>query len=239
MKGDSGRANERQGDEAIRSEGRSAGAGEPASGPGSWLQPYLGISSGTIGHLSTDGFLDWEIQPLFRPVRMVGTALTVACQPTDNAPLAEALSGAKQGTVLVVARHGDRRHAPWGGLMSRMAHGRGLAGTVIDGAATDWREVVELGYPVFARNLSSLTTRRLNLSGAVGQPVVCGGVLVRTGDVVIGDDDGVVAVPSERAEEYLAKALRFEQWEEVFREGLRDGLEPKVARARADEAVPR
>src|SRR5690606_18093923 len=55
----------------------------------SWLRPYLGLSSGTLGHLSSDGFLDWEIQPLFRPVRMVGPALTVACQPTDNAPLAE------------------------------------------------------------------------------------------------------------------------------------------------------
>ena len=68
---------------------------------------------------------------------------------------------------------------------------------------------------------------------------MCGGVLVRTGDVVIGDDDGVVVVPAERAEEYLAKALRFEQWEHAFRSGLKEGLEPKVARARADEAVPR
>ncbi|HLV11701.1 MAG TPA: RraA family protein [Trueperaceae bacterium] len=205
----------------------------------SWLRPYLGLSSGTLGHLSSDGFLDWEIQPLFRPVRMVGPALTVACQPTDNAPLAEAMSGAAPGTVMVVARYGDRRHAPWGGLMSRIAHGRGLAGTVIDGAATDWREIVELQYPVFARNLSALTTRRQNLPASVGEPVVCGGVLVRTGDVVIGDDDGVVVVPAERAEEYLAKALRFEQWEHVFRTGLKEGLEPKVARARADEAVPR
>ncbi len=203
------------------------------------MEPYLGLSSGTLGHLSTDGFLDWEIQTLFRPVRMVGTALTVACQPTDNAPLAEAMSGAAPGTVMVVARYGDRRHAPWGGLMSRIAHGRGLAGTVIDGAATDWREIVELQYPVFARNLSALTTRRQNLPGSVGEPVVCGGVLVRTGDVVIGDDDGVVVVPAENAEEYLAKALRFEQWEAVFRGGLKDGLDPKVARARADEAVQR
>lgn len=216
-----------------RRDERAAWRGEP------WLAPYRNLSSGTLGHLSTEGFLDWEVQPLFRPVRMVGVALTVSCQPTDNAPLAEAMAGAKPGTVLVVARQGDRRHAPWGGLMSRMAVGRGLAGTVIDGAATDWRETVELGYPVFARNLSALTTRRQGLPAAIGEPIVCGGVVVRTGDVVIGDDDGVVVVPFERANEYLARALRFEQWEDVFRSGLKEGLDPKAARARADDEVPR
>ena len=204
-----------------------------------WLAPYKNLSSGTLGHLSSDGFLDWEIRPLFRPIRMVGLALTVSCQPTDNAPLAEAMGLAGSGTVLVVARHGDRRHAPFGGLMSRIAAGRGLAGTVIDGAATDLREIVELQYPVFARNLSALTTRRQNLPGSVGEPIVCGGVTVSSGDVVIGDDDGVVVVPADRAEEYLSKGLRFEQWEDVFRNGLKEGLEPKVARARADELVKR
>lgn len=205
----------------------------------SWLDTYRGLSSGTIGHLVTDGFLDWEIQAVFKPVRMVGVALTVACHPTDNAPLAEALGSATAGTVLMVERHGDRRYAPWGGLMARMAHGRGLAGTVIDGAATDLREIVELQYPVFARNLSALTTRRHGLPGTVGEPIVCGGVTVRSGDVVIGDDDGVVVVQAERAEELLAKAQRFEAWEHVFRTGLKNGLEPKAARARADAEVER
>lgn len=212
---------------------------EVASGRPGWLEPYLDLSSGTIGHLTTTGFLDWEIQAVFKPVRMVGIALTVSCPPTDNGPLSEALAGAESGTVLMVARHGDRRHAPWGGLMARMARGRGLAGTVIDGAATDLREVVELRYPVFARNLSALTTRRRGLPGSVGEPIVCGGVTVRTGDVVLGDDDGVVVVGIEDAPAMLAKAARFEQWEDAFRSGLEAGLEPKVARARADAEVPR
>src|SRR5690606_12692180 len=155
-----------------------------------WLDPYRGLSSGTLRHLGSEGFLHWEIQPLYRPVRMLGTALTVACQPTDNAPLADASPRATPGPLLVAARSGDRRHAPWGGLMSRSAANRGLAGAVIDGAATDWREIVELQFPVFARNLSALTTRRQNLPGTVGEPVTVGGVLVRSGDVVIGDDDG-------------------------------------------------
>lgn len=205
--------------------------------PTHWLDPYRGITAGTLGHLGSEGFLDWEIQAVFRPVHMIGIALTVACQPTDNAPLAEASAGAAPGTVLVVSRHGDRRHAPWGGLMSRSAANRGLAGAVIDGAATDWREIHELRFPVFARNLSALTTRRQNLPGSIGEPVTVGGVLVRTGDVVIGDDDGVVAIPAERAEEALKSALRFERREHHMREGLKAGLSVAEARKRADERM--
>lgn len=212
-------------------------AAEPTLGTSGWLARYRDVSSGTLGHMGSDGFLDWEIQPLFRPVRIIGTALTVACQPTDNAPLAEAAAAAVPGTVLMVARHGDRRHAPWGGLMSRSAVQRGLTGIVIDGAATDWREIVELGFPVFARNLSALTTRRQGLPGGIGEPVVVGGTLVRSGDVVIGDDDGVVVIPAERAEVTLERALLFERREHHLREGLKAGLSVAAARERAEAAM--
>lgn len=210
-----------------------------AAPPTDWLTRYLGVSTGTVGHLTTEGFMDWEIAPLFRPVRVVGRALTVACRPTDNAPLAEAVAAAEPGAVLVVARDGDRRHAPFGGLMARIAAARGVAGVVIDGAATDLREIVELRLPVFARNLSALTTRRLGLPGSVGEPVDCGGVAVRTGDVVLGDDDGVVVIPEADAEPLLRRAYRFEEWEAVMRAGLVAGLPPAEARARADAEVDR
>lgn len=204
-----------------------------------WLDRYRTLSSGTLGHLGSDGFLDWEIQALYRPVNMLGVALTVSCLPSDNGPLGDAARSAEPGTVLVVARHGDRRHAAWGGLMSRIAANRGLAGTVLDGAATDWREINELRYPVFCRNLSALTTRRRDLPGTIGEPVVCGGVLVKTGDVVLGDDDGVVVLPAAGARDVLESALRFERWEHHMRAGLEKGLEPTAAREAANLAVQR
>lgn len=207
--------------------------------PTDWLDRYRGVSTGTIGHLTESGFMDWEVAPLFRPLRAVGRALPVSCQPTDNAPLGEAVAAATPGTVIVVARHGDRRRAPFGGLLARMAAAKGVAGVVIDGAATDVREIKEIGLPVFARNLSALTTRRLNLAGSVGEPVVCGGVRVSAGDIVLADDDGVVVVPAAEAEVLLRRAYRFEEWEHVMRAGLVAGLAPSVARARADAEVDR
>ena len=123
------------------------------------LTNYYYVTTGTIGHFRTEGFLTWEIQSLFRPVQIIGRALTVSCAPTDNSWVGDAVQQALPGDVLIVERQGDLRHACWGGLMSRSASMRGIAGVVIDGAATDWREINELKFPVFCRHLSSLTTR--------------------------------------------------------------------------------
>lgn len=199
------------------------------------LERFPSVSAGTLGHFRTDGFMDVAIQSLFRPVRVLGRALPVSCQPTDNAPVSEALSGAKEGDILVIDRQGDRRHACWGGMLSRAAQAQGLAAVVIDGAATDWREITELRFPVFCRNLSALTTRRLGLEGSVGSPVTCGGVPVRAGDVVLGDDDGVVVVPHEIASDVLEQALIREAREERMRRFLVEGMTLAEARARAAE----
>lgn len=197
------------------------------------LARYAGVSAGTIGHFRTEGFMASEIQSLVRPVRVLGTALTVSCQPTDNAPVADALGRARPGDILVIDRQGDRRHACWGGLLTLAAERAGVAAVIIDGAATDWREITELEYPVFCRNLSALTTRRLELAGSIGEPVVCGGTLVRTGDVVLGDDDGVVVLPADDASAILDEALLREAREARMRGFLDQGLPLAEARRRA------
>lgn len=189
----------------------------------STIDAFRKISTGTIGHFLEEGFLDWRIQCLFRPVKMVGRALTITTPPTDNAVLAEAIQRAQPGDVFVIARQGDERHAPWGGIWSLAAQRAGLAGVVVDGAATDWREITELQFPVYCRHLSALTTRRQGIGGTVGEPITCGGVTVRTGDLVLGDEDGVVVVPPERALEVLERAVAKEEQEEGMREALRSG----------------
>ena len=181
------------------------------------------VSTGTVGHFLTNGFLSWEIQCLYRPVKMVGQAVTISSPPTDNSIFIEALQGASNGDVLVIDRHNDRRYASWGGILTLAAKEKGLAGVVIDGAATDWKEITDLKFPVFCRNLSALTTRKQSLGGTIGEPVSCGGLTINSGDVILGDEDGVVAIPQQRVEEALRLGIEKESREERMREALRQG----------------
>lgn len=203
------------------------------------LAKYSHVTTGTIGHFRTEGFLTWKIQALFRPVQIIGRALTVSCAPMDNSWVGEAVQQTSPGTVLVVERQGDLRHACWGGLMSRSAALRGTAGVVIDGAATDWREINELQFPVFCRHLSSLTTRNQKAEGSIGEPVTCGGISVQTGDIILADDDGVVALPQAEAESILERAVKFELREARFRELMIQGHTPPEIRQILDEEMPR
>ncbi len=188
------------------------------------LEAYTKTSTGTVGHFLDQGFMDWQIQCLYRPVKLVGRALTIASPPTDNSIFREALERAQPGDVLVINRAGDQRHASWGGILSLAAQLQGIAGIVIDGAATDWSEITEMKLPVFCRNLSALTTRRQNLGGRLGEPVSCGGVTVHTGDVILGDEDGVVVVPRAEVDSVLERALVKEAQEEKMRANLRSGM---------------
>ena len=189
------------------------------------------ISTGTVGHFLTDGFLSWEIQPLYRPIKMVGQAVTVSSSPTDNSVFVEAIEQASAGDVLVINRQSDLRHASWGGILTLAAKQRGLAGVVIDGAATDWQEIIDIQLPVFCRHLSALTTRKQHLGGTVGKPVSCGGITINSGDIILGDEDGVVALPQQHAEEVLRLGREKEQQEERLREALRQGQSLLQARA--------
>lgn len=189
------------------------------------------VSTGTVGHFLTDGFLHWEIQSLFRPVKMVGQAVTVSSPPTDNSVFREAIERAEPGDVLVIDRQSDRRHASWGGLLTLAAHNRGLSGVVIDGAATDWVEINDLRFPVFCRHLSALTTRKQDLAGTIGEPVACGGMTIAPGTVMLGDADGVVAIPPDRAADVARIGRDKEAWEERMREAMATGLSLSEARA--------
>ncbi|MDR7420184.1 MAG: RraA family protein [Armatimonadota bacterium] len=154
------------------------------------------LAPSTLGHFVEEGFLDIQIRPIFRPVKLVGRALTVSAPPKDNAIYRRAIREARPGDVLVIHRNGDLRHASFGGLLGLAARNRGIAGAVLDGPCTDIVELTELGLPVYSLGISALTTRRLDLGGTVGEPIACGGVRVATGDYVLADDDGVLVIPA-------------------------------------------
>lgn len=133
--------------------------------------------------------MDYAIRPLATGLKLVGRARTVVCED-DFLTVIRALQDAQPGEVLVVETRGTRR-AVAGELFSKEAQRKGLAGLVVDGAVRDIAQIRTFGFPVYARSVcpASGTTRRIF---ATQVPVHCGGVPVEPGEVLFGDDDGIV-----------------------------------------------
>lgn len=168
------------------------------------------------------GAMPTPIKPLYAGMRVCGPALTVACPPGDNLVIHYAVTLAEPGDVLVVDYAGYTEAGPWGDVLTTAAQGRGVAGLVIDGCVRDALAIRAAGFPVFARGTNMKGTTK-SLPGEVNQPILCAGVPVAPGDIVVGDDDGVVVVPKEHAGGVLAAAREREAKEEQLRERLRAG----------------
>lgn len=176
------------------------------------LELYQDISVSTIGHLTDFGFVR-GLQPLFRPIRLLGNAVTVRIPHVDGSAIRQALSLCRPRDVLVIDMSGDDCRACWGEMRTRAALLKSLSGVAISGCVTDVRAVTELGFPVFAKAISALTTRSLDLEGEVNTPVSLGGVSVQPGDLVVGDDDGLFIINPAHALE-LGHLARDKQREE-------------------------
>ena len=148
------------------------------------------------------GTLAAAIRPIKPGYRMLGQALTVRAIAGDITPLLHGISQTKPGDILIVDGGGCMDNAILGGNMAKEASCRGVAGLVIDGAIRDVAEIRELDIPCFTR---AITPAGPNYSyiGDVGAPISCGGTLVESGDLVIGDDDGVTVVPRRRINKVL------------------------------------
>ncbi len=156
-----------------------------------------------------------------RNVKMVGRALTVQTVNGDWAKPVEAIDRASKGDVIVIdACSGEV--AVWGELASWSCRTKGVAGVVIDGAARDIDGILDMGFPCFSRHVASNAGEPKGYGG-IGQEIVCGGVAVRTGDWVIGDESGVVVVPQEHALEVANRALDVMERENRLREEIQRG----------------
>lgn len=158
-----------------------------------------------------------RLWPVARVV--AGVARTVLAGPREgDGPAAHiaasAIDAASPGDVIVVANEGRTDVSCWGGILTRAALGRGIAGVVIDGACRDIGEGEELGFPVFGRAVVPVSARGRIVQLAAGAPVECAGVRVEQGDLVIADRDGVVFIPRQRAAEVIEFALRIVAREE-------------------------
>ena len=168
------------------------------------------------------GALDPAIQALDRHMTVAGVAYTVQCPPGDNLTVHKAMLEARPGDVLVVSCGGFLNAGGFGELMATACQVKGIAGVVIDGACRDKNELIEMGFPTFVRGTCPNGTVKENC-GATGTAVLCGGTLVRTGDIVVGDCDGVVVIPQESAEAVLERSKAKKAKEDEIRQQLLGG----------------
>ncbi|HET8746257.1 MAG TPA: RraA family protein [Ramlibacter sp.] len=153
------------------------------------------------------GALHGRIAALRPRMKLAGPALTVDVRPGDNLMIHAAIALAKPGDVLVIDGKGDQTAALMGTIMMTACKQLGLAGVVIDGAVRDSLEIDEMDYPVFSFGTNPNGPTK-NVPGRIGHPVSVGGVTVRSGDLIVADADGVVAIERERVEALLPLARK-------------------------------
>jgi len=163
------------------------------------LMDETGCLTGNVGDcLGRGAAMDSRIKGLSPRMKVAGPALTVKVPPTDNLMIHKALTLVKSGDVIVIDGGGDHSWALLGFLIVRTAMKLGVSGMVVDGAVRDAAEIRRVEFPLFAAGVSPNGPFKEG-PGEINYPVQCGGQVVRPGDLIVADDDGVVVVKRELA----------------------------------------
>lgn len=172
--------------------------------------------------LNRSNVMHAALRPLAAATRMAGQALTVECMAGDNAALHYALERLWPGAVIVADARGHVDTAVWGEIMHTCARQQGAAGVVIDGAMRDSTALARSGLPAYCRGICARGPHK-GWGGAILGPIQCGGVAVHPGDLVVGDDDGVVVIRPDQLAGLLERCQRRMEGERRTLERVRSG----------------
>lgn len=172
------------------------------------------------------------IKPLDHRFRLTGRAFTILYGPASTPPgtVGDYIDDVAPGSVIVLDNGGRENATVWGDILTWVAHQRGIAGTVIDGACRDTHLSLELGYPIFSRSYSMRTGKDRIQVEAMGGPVNIGDARVFQGDILRGDSDGVLVIPQAHEEKVLTIAEEIDGVEAQIRAAVQGGKSLAEAR---------
>lgn len=168
------------------------------------------------------GAVDSAIKPIYPGLRVLGSALTVKTPAGDNLTIHAALQLAKPGDVLVIDAGDYTEQGSFGDVMATAALSQGIAGLVTNGGVRDAERIRKLGFPIFSRSISIKGTVKETF-GEVNHPISFGGVTIHPGDLIIGDDDGIVAIPRDEIDDVLQASRSRDEKEVKLRAQIQQG----------------